>query len=354
MKRLLLNSGFILFRVKNLFLRKLFELLSPIRDVVFLLDSAYKSTRSHKVECLNTTRETGQFLINLPIKHFKSRDFSPQYVVTAKEVAVDSLIGNVFESPRTLIAESSIWPHDYLMRTFIAAPSKLQWKFLPRFEKETLLLPSSGYYHWIIEDLPNYLKALNSRKSYGAGTLIFAGCPRYVKEALDHLSLEFMEVPRFFVSSGHSFCTFGQDLNFPRPSSLKMVRDYFGCTQTEGELKIYVSRRNSSRSPLWEKELEIRLLHDGWDVIFSEKMPFLEQIKFFSSASIVCGVHGANLANSVFQRPGSNLIELTPISRDIPGIDRISSLLKLEYSEILFDDKDSCDEIYRRIKTVIS
>jgi len=43
-----------------------------------------------------------------------------------------------------------------------------------------------------------------------------------------------------------------------------------------------------------------------------EEMAFSEQVRLFSQARIVIGIHGAGLANVVFCRPGSVLIEVDP------------------------------------------
>jgi Glycosyltransferase 61 len=43
-----------------------------------------------------------------------------------------------------------------------------------------------------------------------------------------------------------------------------------------------------------------------------EKMSFSDQVRLFSRAQLVIGIHGAGLANMVFCRPGTTLVEVDP------------------------------------------
>jgi capsular polysaccharide biosynthesis protein len=58
--------------------------------------------------------------------------------------------------------------------------------------------------------------------------------------------------------------------------------------------------------------VENALKREGVKVISLEDRSFQEIVEMFSSASTVIGVSGDALANTIFSRPGTNVIELLP------------------------------------------
>jgi len=80
--------------------------------------------------------------------------------------------------------------------------------------------------------------------------------------------------------------------------------------------KIYVSRLSyskggwSTRIMLNESELIARLKAMSFDIIEPEKLSVREQIKTFSSASVVVGPSGSGFFNTIFCHPGTKLIDI--------------------------------------------
>jgi capsular polysaccharide biosynthesis protein len=61
-----------------------------------------------------------------------------------------------------------------------------------------------------------------------------------------------------------------------------------------------------------EEALERALVSRGFTAIASETLPFVEQLALFSTSDIIVGPHGAGLANLVWARPGTRIVELFP------------------------------------------
>ncbi|MFJ5161284.1 glycosyltransferase family 61 protein [Pantoea sp. NPDC088449] len=76
------------------------------------------------------------------------------------------------------------------------------------------------------------------------------------------------------------------------------------------DLKIYISRRKSSRGPSNELEIEKKLESQGFRVIYPEDISFAEQVEIFSNANIVISPHGAGLSHIAFTPPKCSLIEI--------------------------------------------
>jgi len=75
--------------------------------------------------------------------------------------------------------------------------------------------------------------------------------------------------------------------------------------------RIYIDRENAkSRRIANRDELEKVLRKYDFLSVRLEKMTFNEQIRLFANASLIMGQHGAGLANAIFAREGTPIIEL--------------------------------------------
>ncbi len=65
-----------------------------------------------------------------------------------------------------------------------------------------------------------------------------------------------------------------------------------------------------------------------------ELLTFKNQIKLFNNSSIIIGAHGASLANIIFCKPGTKIIEIIPADHPNRKCERISKILNLKYFRI--------------------
>ena len=71
-------------------------------------------------------------------------------------------------------------------------------------------------------------------------------------------------------------------------------------------------RKTTSRNLLNEQPLLDLLASLGIQAVEPQDLPFPEQVGLFANADVVIGPHGAGLANIVFCKPKSYVIELIP------------------------------------------
>lgn len=101
--------------------------------------------------------------------------------------------------------------------------------------------------------------------------------------------------------------------------------------------KVYVSRRSlnkagwSTRIMTNESEVIERLEAMGFDVIEPELIPVHDQIKAFSSASIIVGPSGSGLFNTMFCHPGTKVIDIQSEPQWIYSYTGMYSSLELNY-----------------------
>lgn len=105
--------------------------------------------------------------------------------------------------------------------------------------------------------------------------------------------------------------------------------------------KIFISRKNAAyRQFINEEELIPFLLEQGFTIVQCETLAFTEQIALFQSADFILAPHGAGLANLVFCRPGTKVIELFPPRFVCHCYWALSHLVDIDYTAAIgIDDK---------------
>lgn len=291
-------------------------------DTIQIVDDVAKASNFHYV-----TAQSESHLFEMR-QHLKIRN-----------VSVDTITGCFYSYKGQVIEESTSWPKEALALNVIpkARVSKSINGF--NFGGEVLILPSNGYYHWLIEDLPVFLKTLESLEE--PQILVCSNANKYVYDFLDGMKLDYIKVSRFISLSQVNMVTRGNDTGWPHPSDLNALKALIQKSHNSSQLKskVYVSRRGSTRSPHFEEELENDLEKLGWVIVRFESMNIWDQIDLLSGAEILCGVHGAGLAGAVWMPKEAKLIELGP-ERHVPCFSRLSSISGLNYKLLRYEEID--------------
>ena len=238
--------------------------------------------------------------------------FQPRKVVVKKNVILNSKIGVVYESGNKLVPSSSSWPINEIARDSYNGSDILSKFSYFKVNNQTSYscLPSNGFYHWIMEDLPRYL-ILREYMERDIKTLVYQNAPQYVRDFCEMFGIEFIEVPRVFLVPSFTFGERNPETGIPNPYDIKILREsLLQKDNIKSKKKLYVSRTDSTRSPIWEMELSVKLESLGWKILHCERMHLKEQIELFQSAETICGVHGAGLVGMVWAKPGTQIIEL--------------------------------------------
>jgi hypothetical protein len=168
----------------------------------------------------------------------------------------------------------------------------------------------AGYSHWLLEELPRLLAlkpddglTLIAHAAHACNREAFAlhGFTGKVLPAKReaHHSCELLLVP----SLGQLTPTTVQALDeFTAP--LRQPSSPFGE-------RLYISRENARRRRVAnESELWAELAAHGFAKLHLEDLTWAQQISAFRAAKVIVAPHGAGLANLVFCRPGTKVIEL--------------------------------------------
>lgn len=274
-----------------------------------------------------------------------SKDLNGMF--SLKNAVIDSVSGYIFDEDLNFIEQSASWGSDNAGKRWPAVPCSPK---VISSNSPTVFLGSSAYYHWLIEDLPAYLKAKISNPE--ASTLIRKSSPRYVLDVLNILEEKFVEIPVYSKVPNLIFSEKSEALK-PLLSDLQLilsVKDKIAPTQQKHE-KLYISRSLSGRVPANEFEIEELFRDFGFKTIHLENLKLDNQISLFQNADIISGTHGAGLANLVWAKEGCKVIELARLGQpDCFG--QIAQLMKLDYT-VLESSTDPWKVDLENLKTLL-
>ncbi len=167
----------------------------------------------------------------------------------------------------------------------------------------------------------------------------------FLTAILNSLKIEFN-----FIYLDDDFFYF-QNSEFPQfmsiNDSIKILKNFFNPkANPENSKKIYVTREDSNyRRIINEGDIITLLREKGYRVINPQLYEIEEQIEIFSNAEKIISPYGSNLANIIFCKPGTEIVEISPPFTDKEKVfderySNLSMLNKLKYNKIVADTID--------------
>ena len=217
------------------------------------------------------------------------------------------------DEPPFFIRESISWPFESILSHGLDTPEPSHANQVIR-DSATIFASNPNYYHWLIEELPLVLR---THEIFPETTLIVNENGRTQKhdQVARHLGMTLRNAPLTVIMSDHVMPGRANDSWFIHPEDHLRLAE-FGRSVARSSCgthrdRVYISRRNASRSIYDESALEDLLNAQGFFIAHLETMPWVDQISLFQNARVVVGPHGAGLSNLVFTPPGAVLVELT-------------------------------------------
>lgn len=201
----------------------------------------------------------------------------------------------------------------------------------------------AGYFHWVASVLPRLSIVLDFFDG-DLGVLLIEASGGFRLEWAKLFSIENHVMP----ARGRAIVV--RDLIFPSPAQVGnshytrepwLLRHFRSAVQSavpdnarDGRGgRIYISRSDASvRRISNEVEFFAQLEKLGFRLVTLQGMTVVEQISLFADASAVVGAHGAGLANLVFCKEETRVVELMSRQRTWPGFRVISQACNLRYA----------------------
>jgi len=176
----------------------------------------------------------------------------------------------------------------------------------------------SSYYHFICDLLPHLLKYPR------LPLLISEDFPPSFSQFLLHQGF----VLKKLISSKHYHVEQLFLPEMPTPDwnveKIKLLQNFFFAQTSECPIssnsdrvaskRIYISRKFTERRHLSNEDVFLPLLKEhGFERVFLEKLPILEQVVLLQNATHVITPHGAGLVNGLFSSEQTRILEIRPI-----------------------------------------
>ena len=202
------------------------------------------------------------------------------------------------------------WAHPVMQRLH-------GWQLEDQLEEAILLSGghADNYYHWMFEVLPRAMLLERAGHQLGALPVLAPGDLPFQYQSLLALGIAPERLRPLHANGAFPvrrlWCTLPTiPQHVSRVEVCRWLRERLGVTVEKGGRRILLQRRHGKRSMVNFDELADALRPQGFEVMAAEKLTFAEQIKWFAMAECVVAPHGAGLANLVFCRPGTRVVEI--------------------------------------------
>jgi len=287
---------------------------------------------------------------------------------------------------KKVVLESAIFQKEYLNKllinhkiisTLFKKPKKKLGKVIPLLNKL-----SNNYYHWTTESLTRLAAFIQySGEDYHEYDIIIAADSHaFVKESLVAL---FGIKPEKIIAWKNNDCGILDKcilISYPfvRTQETSMTNIYnlplytllnkFSLTNipspNPAPAFVIISRKNANqRKMLGEQRLQDYFQAIPFQLIYTEKMSFVEQVYVFRNAKIIIASHGAGLINLMYVNNKPLVIEFFPTTRKIRDASiyyQVARAMNIDYHLLVKEpvnnkqDIEITDEILNELKDIFS
>ena len=176
---------------------------------------------------------------------------------------------------------------------------------------------SGNYYHWLLDLVPRVLLLKHATQNFSNydALLLNGSRANYERETLAALGVPLEKIryvdsrDRFQIASA-VFAS--RDINVIAPWKVRGLRDLVSSGKPNQHRRLYLSRaRTAVRRIANENEISEILRQRNFEILEAENLSWREQADLFASASMILAPHGAALANVVFSKPGTRVVEIS-------------------------------------------
>jgi hypothetical protein len=232
--------------------------------------------------------------------------YKDEYLVTVSQVLIDTTTGIAFTNPRNPIAvfeSSNILPIEVSEIVRPRAPKKVK-------SGNWVVLSSRSYAHWLIQDLPRFLKLVMLHEKQ-LQISISNTAPRYVVEVLDILGIAPKQLTQVLYAEKYTFVSAQYAEGLPSSADIEILHK-FRDEKVKNQVtlrkdmssitpeKVYISRRYSARSLPNEIEIERLAIENNFMVVYLEEWKLDDEIEMFRNVELIVGAAGAGLCNIVW------------------------------------------------------
>jgi hypothetical protein len=294
---------------------------SIIRDIKEIVElDLYKDSIQVIKKIDDSHIEKYNFLQKYPLRFPRDKAYESKYMYK---------VNDVYLSPRTGV----IWTDSKILLESIGSMGRfLGWggvlvdllmrKSSTKIQESVIVCPDTGYYHWLLEVLPNVLHLLKEMEE-DVKIVISKKSSKYITTALKYILKDNYENKIIFLDKPTKvktvyFAYYESQSGYVRKIDRDILKEYFLDFEQakENSRKIYISRLKAQKRSLGnEKEVEDTLKKEGFEIVYAEDLNWLEQIKLYNSCSFIIAPHGAGLGNTIWCQKDTEILEIFPYEK---------------------------------------
>ena len=176
---------------------------------------------------------------------------------------------------------------------------------------------SGNYYHWLLDLVPRVLLLKHAAQNFSNydALLLNGSRANYEREILAALGvppekIRYVDSRERFQIASAVFPS--MDINVIAPWKVHGLRDLPFSGKQNQHRRLYLSRaRAAVRRIANENEISEVLRHRNFEIVEAENLSWPEQANLFAGASVIVAPHGVALANIVFCKPGTRVVEIS-------------------------------------------
>ena len=305
------------------------------------LSDVTKQVETRKlVECAHLQQTRGDF------DRLSIEASAPQYIFKIKNATVDVLTGLVVLDAGFVIDSTLAKWQKIIYRGGIGSSIKRTKRARVNLDGSFMVMPHTPfYYHAVIDELPNLIR-IRAESPDCINVIISSLAPKWVNELLEYFKFNVYAIEEYAVVVEQLFA-----VSAPRVVVKKNLNYLRGNLETHGKDIVIVSRKGTPRS---NDQIEHSLVEriPGSKLIDPGKLSVEQQIRAFSSAKIVIGLHGGGLTNCVWMDNSSHVIEIFNHAYRTSDYERLCVELGIKYNSLEIENLSS-EEVALNVQRLI-
>jgi hypothetical protein len=176
---------------------------------------------------------------------------------------------------------------------------------------------SGNYHHWLLDLVPRVLLLKHAAENFSNydALLLNGSRANYEREILAALGvppekIRYVDSRERFQIASAVFPS--MDINVIAPWKVHGLRGLPFSGKQNQHRRLYLSRARAAVLRIAnENEISEILRHRNFEIVEAENLSWREQANLFAGASVIVAPHGAALANIVFCKPGTRVVEIS-------------------------------------------
>jgi hypothetical protein len=325
---------------------------SIIRDIKEIVELDIYKNNIQVIKKLDDSHiEKYNFLQKHPISFPRDKAYESKYMYKVNDVYLSTRTGVIWSDSKILL--ESVGSMRRLLGWGGVLVDFLMRKSSTKIQESVIVCPDTGYYHWLLEVLPNVLHLLQELEE-DVKIVIPKKSGKYLTTALKYILKDKYENKIIFLDKPTKvktvyFAYYESQSGYVRKIDRDILKKYFLDFEQakENNRKIYISRLKAPKRSLGnEKEVEDTLKKEGFEIVYAEDLNWLEQIKLYNNCSFIIAPHGAGLGNVIWSQKSTKILEIFPYDKFHFCFATLAKSNELKYDYLICNkDKNSSGRV---------